>query len=81
MKDNLKAKFKIKKGDPCHVPGLSEEYNFDYKGYSKALEAEVKGWLTEIAVYVRDNHLCGTPLQEAIDKVVDKNDKKTRIKK
>ena len=35
--------------------------------------------LTEIAIYVRDNHLCGTPLLEAIDEVVSKDSIKTKI--
>ena len=35
--------------------------------------------LKEIAIYVRDNHLCGTPLLKAINEVVSKEEKETTI--
>ena len=33
----------------------------------------------DILIYVRDNHLCGTPLKIAIDEMVDTKNKKTTI--
>ena len=37
--------------------------------------------LEDIAIYVRDNHLCGTPLLKAINSVVSYYNKETKITK
>jgi len=44
-----------------------------------ALKVEIEE-LKEIAIYVRDNHLCGTPLLKAINNLVSTKEKYTKIK-
>ena len=51
-------------------------YSFNYIDQIKRIAK-----LESIAVYVRDNHLCGTPLLEAINEVVSVGNTKTEITK